>query len=70
MGSYRYDFCYHNFNYHGYTTTLVVNEKLQEVGKTDLIKEAKFQSEICNIYFGQHFFSMVFIKNIQKKPNA
>ena len=34
------------YDYHSYTTTLAVNEKLQEVGKTDLIKEAKFPSDI------------------------
>ena len=47
-------------NYHGYTTTLVVNEKLQEV---ELKKQIKY-------LLWSAFFSMVFIKNIQKKPNA
>ena len=43
-------------DYHSYTTLLAVNNKLQEVGKTDLIKEAKFPSDI-----GQYLLWVAFI---------
>ena len=43
-------------DYHSYSTLLVVNDELQEVGKTDLIKEAKFPSDI-----GQYLLWVVFI---------
>jgi hypothetical protein len=43
-------------DYHAYTTLLAVNNKLQEVGKTDLIKEAKFPSDI-----GQYLLWVAFI---------
>jgi hypothetical protein len=43
-------------DYHSYTTLLAVNNKLQEVGKTDLIKEAKFPSNI-----GQYLLWVAFI---------
>ncbi len=43
-------------DYHSYNTLLAVNDKLQEVGKTDLIKEAKFPSDI-----GQYLLWVAFI---------
>ena len=43
-------------DYHSYNTLLAVNDKLQEVGKTDLIKEAKFSSDI-----GQYLLWVAFI---------
>ena len=57
-------------DYHGYTTTLVVNEKLQEVGKTDLIKEAKFPSDIWQYLLWVAFFFYGIHKKYSKKPNA
>ena len=54
-------------DYHGYTTTLVVNEKLQEVGKTDLIKEAKFQSDILQYLLWSAFFFYGIHKKYSKK---
>ena len=43
-------------DYNSYNTLLAVNDKLQEVGKTDLIKEAKFPSDI-----GQYLLWVAFI---------
>lgn len=43
-------------DYHSYSTLLVVNDELQDVGKTDLIKEAKFPSDI-----GQYLLWVTFI---------
>ena len=43
-------------DYHSYSTLLVVNDELQDVGKTDLIKEAKFPSDI-----GQYVLWVAFI---------
>ena len=57
-------------DYHSYTTTLVVNEKLQEVGKTDLIKEAKFPSDIWQYLLWSAFFFYGIHKKYSKKPNA
>ena len=57
-------------DYHSYTTTLAVNEKLQEVGKTDLIKEAKFPSDIGqNLLWVAFLFYGVF-KKYSIKTNA
>ena len=57
-------------DYHGYTTTLAVNEKLQEVGKTDLIKEAKFPSYIWQYLLWAAFFFYGIHKKYSKNPTV
>lgn len=57
-------------DYHAYTTTLLINEKLQEVGKIDLIKEAKFPSYIGQYLLWVAFFFYGVAKKYSKKLNA
>lgn len=57
-------------DYHSHTTTLAVNEKLQEVGKTDLIKEAKFPFDIWQYLLWGAFLVYGITKRYSKDPNA
>jgi len=57
-------------DYYSYTTTLAVNEKLQEVGKTDLIKEAKFPSDIWQYLLWVAFLVYGVTEKYSKKLNA
>ena len=58
------------YDYHSFTTTLAVNEYLQEAGKTDLIKEAKFPSDIWQYLLWVAFLVYGVAEKYLKKPTS